>query len=48
MDIQRIRKEKQEGRVRLSKKGSIIFYVFLALLLLFFVIMYIKWRMLYV
>ena len=48
MDIQRIRKERREGKVRLSKKGSIIFYSLLALLLIFFIIMYIKWRMLYV
>ncbi|MBQ9253726.1 MAG: hypothetical protein IJ213_02685 [Bacteroidales bacterium] len=38
------KKRKDKDFVYLSKTGSIIFYVFMLLLLLFFVIMYIKWR----
>lgn len=37
-------KDKQEGRVRISKKGSLIFYVFLLAILVFFVVMYIKYQ----
>ncbi len=37
-------KDKQEGRVRISKKGSVIFYVFLFAILVFFVVMYIKYQ----
>ncbi|MBQ4420401.1 MAG: hypothetical protein VZQ58_00290 [Bacteroidales bacterium] len=36
--------KKDKDYIYLSKKGSIVFYVFLLLLLVFFVVMYIKWR----
>ena len=47
MNFEKRIKDKQEGKVHLSKKGSIIFYVFLLCILLFFIVMYIKYRMLY-
>jgi len=37
--------KKDKNYVYLSKKGSIIFYGFILLLLIFFIVMYIKWRM---
>lgn len=36
--------KKDRDEIQLSKKGSIAFYVVLFALLVFFVIMYIKWR----
>ncbi len=36
--------KKDKDYIYLSKKGSIAFYIFLLALLIFFVVMYIRWR----
>ncbi|MFA7081761.1 MAG: hypothetical protein WC135_04035 [Bacteroidales bacterium] len=37
-------KPKNKDLVNLSKRGSIIFYIFLLLILIFFLVMYIMWK----
>lgn len=45
-DGKTISKQEREKKW-LSKTGSIVFYIFLACLLLFFLVMYIKYKMIY-